>query len=58
MVDGVQHLLEDIRYRVQVLGRTLRLVNAVTSLRGLGISIGILISLIIYITLLLAIIWW
>jgi tetrahydromethanopterin S-methyltransferase subunit A len=58
MVDSVQQLLEDIRYRVQVLGRTLRLVNAVTSLRGLGISIGILISLIIYITLLLAIIWW
>jgi len=58
MVDSVQQLLEDIRYRVQVLGRTLRLVNAVTSLRGLGISIGILISLIIYITLLLAIVWW
>lgn len=53
VVDGVQQLIEDVRYRVQILGRTLRLVGAITSLRTLGVSIGILASLIFYIILLL-----
>lgn len=55
VVDGVQQLLEDIKYRVQILGRTLRLTSAITSLRALGISIGILISFIFYIILLLTV---
>ena len=57
VIDGIQQLIGDIRYRVQILGRTLRLTSAITYLRGLGILIGILISLTLYITLLLTIIW-
>ncbi|RLE49399.1 MAG: tetrahydromethanopterin S-methyltransferase subunit A [Candidatus Methanomethylicota archaeon] len=45
---SIEALLNDMRYRVQLIGRTWRLISGVGSFRALGLSLGLALSLGVY----------
>ena len=49
----IENLLNDIRYKTQLIGRTWRLISGIGSFRALGIGLGLALSIGIYSLLLL-----